>query len=174
MPSWSHDGQSIYFGSTRSGTSQIWKQSPQGGEPVQVTQHGGYTARSQWTGSTLIYSKTETFPATLCRVPVSGGEEVTVVRDLAYYGNFTVARDGIYFESATPGASVGSVAMFTPFSRPGATIEFLSFATGKVSRVMTIDRHAGHGFGVSPDGRTLLFGLADSFTEDLMLIENFR
>jgi len=64
--------------------------------------------------------------------------------------------------------------MFTPFSRPGATIEFLSFATGRVSRVLTLDRHAGHGFSVSPDGKTLLFGVVESFTEDLMLIENFR
>ena len=64
--------------------------------------------------------------------------------------------------------------MFTPFSRPGATIEFLSFATGRVSRVLAIDRHAGHGFAVSPDGRTLMYGQVDTFTEDLMLIENFR
>jgi hypothetical protein len=107
-------------------------------------------------------------------VPVAGGEEVTVVRNLAYYANYSVARDGIYFESSVPGTSVGSLAMFTPFSRPGATIEFLSFATGRVSRVLTLDRHAGHGFGVSPDGKTLLFGVVESFAEDLMLIENFR
>jgi hypothetical protein len=40
--------------------------------------------------------------------------------------------------------------------------------------VMTVDRHAGHGIDVSPDGRTLLFAQMDSFTEDLMLVENFR
>ena len=34
---WSADGKSIYFTSTRSKSSQIWKLSPSGGEPAQVT-----------------------------------------------------------------------------------------------------------------------------------------
>ena len=174
VPSWSRDGLWIYFGSTRSGRNEIWKVAPGGGEPVQVTQRGGLYAKESVDGRDLYYARGGAFPATICRVPVAGGEEVTVVRNLAYYANYSVARDGIYFESAAPGESVGSLAMFTPFSRPGATIEFLSFATGKVSRVLTIDRHAGHGFSVSPDGKTLLFGVVESFTEDLMLIENFR
>jgi serine/threonine protein kinase len=174
VPSWSRDGLWIYFGSTRSGRNEIWKVAPGGGEPVQVTQRGGLYAKESVDGLDLYYASTATFPATICRVPVAGGEEVTVVRNLAYYANYSVARDGIYFESSVPGTSVGSLAMFTPFSRPGATIEFLSFATGRVSRVLTLDRHAGHGFGVSPDGKTLLFGVVESFAEDLMLIENFR
>ena len=174
VPSWSRDGLWIYFGSTRSGRNEIWKVAPGGGEPVQVTQRGGLYAKESVDGRDLYYARGGAFPATICRVPVAGGEEVTVVRNLAYYANYSVARDGIYFESAAPGESVGSLALFTPFSRPGATIEFLSFASGKVSRVLTIDRHAGHGFSVSPDGKTLLFGVVESFTEDLMLIENFR
>jgi Tol biopolymer transport system component len=173
-PTWSRDGLWIYFGSTRSGRNEIWKVAPGGGEPVQVTRRGGLYAKESVDGRDLYYASTATFPATICRVPVAGGEEVTVVRNLAYYANYSVARDGIYFESSVPGTSVGSLAMFTPFSRPGATIEFLSFATGIVSRVLAIDRHAGHGFAVSPEGRTLLFGQVDTFTEDLMLIENFR
>jgi hypothetical protein len=32
----------------------------------------------------------------------------------------------------------------------------------------------GHGLDVSPDGRTLLFGEMDGFSEDLLLIENVR
>jgi Tol biopolymer transport system component len=174
VPSWSRDGLWVYFGSTRTGRDEVWKVAPGGGEPVQVTQRGGRYAKESVDGRDLYYARTQTFPATICRMPVAGGEEVTVVRDLAYYANFAVARDGIYFESSVPGTSVGSLAMFTPFSRPGATIEFLSFATGRVSRVLTLERHAGHGFAVSPDGKTLLFGVVESFTEDLMLIENFR
>jgi hypothetical protein len=93
---------------------------------------------------------------------------------MASYGNFAVARDGVYFESSPPNSPLGHTPMFTPFTRPEATIDFLSFATGKVTRVMTVDRHAGHGLDVSPDGKTLLFAQMDSFTEDLMLVENFR
>ena len=37
VPSWSRDGLWICFGSTRSGTDEVWKVAPRGGEPVQVT-----------------------------------------------------------------------------------------------------------------------------------------
>jgi serine/threonine protein kinase len=93
--------------------------------------------------------------------------------DFASYGNFAVASDGIYFEERLPGNPLGHTPDFTPFTRLEAAIDFLSFATGKVTRVLTLDRHAGHGLDVSPDGRTLLFAQMDDFTEDLMLVENF-
>ena len=174
VPSWSHDGQTIYFGSTRTGRYQIWKVSPRGGEPVQVTQQGGTYAKESVDGRYLYVARTGPFPPSLWRVPVSGGDEVQVVREMASYGNFAVARDGIYFESSPPNSPRGHTPMFTPFTRPEATIDFLSFATGQVNRVLTVDRHAGHGLDVSPDGKTLLFAQMDSFTEDLMLVENFR
>ena len=89
VPSWSRDGLWIYFGSTRSGRNEIWKVAPGGGEPVQVTQHGGLYAKESVDGRDLYYASTATFPATICRVPVAGGEEVTVVRNLAYYANYS-------------------------------------------------------------------------------------
>jgi eukaryotic-like serine/threonine-protein kinase len=174
MPSWSRDGRSIYFASTRTGKNQVWKMSPRGDELVQVTQHGGTYAKESFDGRYIYYSRQDTLLPTLWRAPVSGGEEVQVVRDMASYRSFAIARDGIYFESAPPGSSLGRFVMSMPFAKPGATIDFLSFATGRVSRAMTAARHAGHGLDVSPDGRTLLFGQIDSLTEDLMLVENFR
>ena len=174
VPTWSRDGQSIYFGSTRSGTFQIWKLSPQGGEPVQVTQHGGIYGKESVDGRYLYYSRTASLLASIWRVPVSGGEEVQVVPEIAGDLNFAVARDGIYFESSPPSSPLGHIPMLTPFTRAQATIDFLSFATGRVARVMTMARHAALGVDVSPDGRTLLFAQSDSFTEDLMLVENFR
>lgn len=107
-------------------------------------------------------------------MPVGGGEEVEVVSRLASYGNFAVASDGLYFEARLPGNPLGHTPDFTPFTRQEAAIDFLSFATGEVSRVVTLDRHAGHGLDLSPDERTLLFAQMDAFSEDLMLVENFR
>jgi Tol biopolymer transport system component len=182
VPSWSRDGRSIYFGSTRGGIGstrggqyQVWKVSPRGGDPVQVTQHGGTYAKESVDGRYIYYARTDSLLPMLWRVPVSGGEEVQVVRDMASYENFAVARDGIYFESSPPGNPLGyTIAVASPFIRPEATIDFFSFATRRVTRVLTVDRHAGRGLDVSPDGRTLLFAQMDSFTEDLMLVENFR
>jgi len=36
--------------------------------------------------------------------------------------------------------------------------------------VITLDPYGAHGFDLSSDGRTRLFGQMDSFTEDLMRI----
>jgi serine/threonine protein kinase len=173
VPSWSRDGQSIYFGSTRSGRYEIWRMSARGGEPVQVTHHGGTYAKESIDRQYIYYGRT--LPVTgVWRVPVTGGEEVEVVSRLASYGNFAVASDGLYFEERLPGNPLGHTPDFTPFTRLEAAIDFLSFATGKISRVLTLDRHAGHGLDLSPDERTLLFAQMDAFTEDLMLVENFR
>jgi sugar lactone lactonase YvrE len=104
---------------------------------------------------------------------IAGGEEVPVLREMASWANFAVAREGIYFESS-PASAPAHNPLRSPFTRPQTTIEFLRFATGQVTRVLTTDRHGGHGLDVSPDGRTLLFAQLDSFTADLMLVENFK
>jgi TolB protein len=41
-PSWSKDGQWIYFDSARSGQPQVWKIPANGGEAIQVTRDGGF------------------------------------------------------------------------------------------------------------------------------------
>ena len=43
VPSWSRDGQWIYFVSTRAGAiPDIWRVAPNGGEPIRVTRNGGF------------------------------------------------------------------------------------------------------------------------------------
>jgi serine/threonine protein kinase len=174
VPTWSRDGRSIYFASTRTGVYQIWKVSPQGGEPVQVTQRGGTYGKESLDGKTLYYAKLGGPRPTMWRVPVAGGEEVRIEINLASYSNFAVAREGIYFESLPPADQLGHVPMLSPFTRPESTIDFLSFATGKITRVVTVDRYAGHGMDVSADGHTLMFGQVDTLTEDLMVVEGFK
>ena len=173
VPNWSRDGQWIYFASTRTGKQQLWKMSPDGSHPVPVTQHGGAYAKESVDRRFIYYTRDDGL-ATLWRIPTAGGEEVQIARDMANWANFAVARDGIYFESSPPSTPLRPLPILSPFTRREATIEFLSFATGEIKRVLTIARYGGHGLDVSPDGRTLLFAQLDSFTEDLMLVENFR
>src|SRR6516225_7279261 len=44
VPSWSRDGKWVYFASDRTGAWQTWKMPAEGGQAVQVTKHGGFTA----------------------------------------------------------------------------------------------------------------------------------
>ena len=173
MPSWSRDGRWIYFASTRSGRQQLWKVSPEGGEPEPVTQHGGAYAKESFDGRYIYYARLDSALPTLCRVPAAGGEEVVVVPHMADWA-FAVARDGIYFKPSRPNAPPRPIPILSPFTRPEITIAFFRFVTGRTTQVLTIPRHAGHGLDVSPDGRTLLWAQLDSYTEDLMLVENFK
>jgi len=93
-------------------------------------------------------------------MPVSGGEESQVLPSV-FWRNFSLVKDGIYF-IPDPGTDWKS------------SIQFLSFATGKVKTVTPVSRFPTEGLSVSPDGRFLLFTQRDETGSDLMLVENFR
>src|SRR5262249_35422045 len=93
-PTWSHDGNWIYFVSNRSGDAQpwqVWKIPAGGGDAVQVTRLGGYNAFESKDGKTIYYTKSQSNVAPLWRVPAEGGEERQVIDSVALHA-FTVAR----------------------------------------------------------------------------------
>jgi Tol biopolymer transport system component len=156
--SWSRDGNWIYFGSPRTGRSEVWKVPIGGGKEVQVTRNGGGMACESFDGKAVYYTK-GTFSGALWKMPVNGGEESPVLPSVARR-SFCLVNEGIYF-IPEPGADRKS------------SIQFLTFATGKVKTVAPI---LGRpiGLSVSPDGRSLLFSQVDEEGSDLMLVENFR
>ena len=159
-PSWSRDGKWLYFASKR-GTEafQIWKIPVQGGDPVQLTRHGGISAVESTDSRYLYYSKFE--EGGVWRMPVQGREE-TQVLDLDGDGwpNWTLSAEGIYFLK------------FSKSSHP--TIQFLSFATGKTHPLWTLDREPGWGIGVASNGKSIVFTQDDFAESNLMMVENFR
>src|SRR3954447_15694959 len=99
--SWSHDGRSIYFMSSRSGQRQIWKMPSAGGAPTQITRRGGHTALESADGRFLYYAiggPEGELKGTggLWRVPVNGVDEVQVLPSVTFY-NFAIREDGLYF-----------------------------------------------------------------------------
>lgn len=62
-PFWSPDGKTLYFTSTREGGAQVWKVSPDSGDPVQVTRHslGVSGADLSPDGGSLLFSA-DVFP----------------------------------------------------------------------------------------------------------------
>ena len=90
-----------------------------------------------------------------------GGDETQVLESLVRWDGFVVVDAGIYF-IPTPAAGTAS-----------SSINFLSFATGKIRPVATTDRPAEE-LSVSPDGRWILYTQIDHDVSELMLVENFR
>jgi Tol biopolymer transport system component/DNA-binding winged helix-turn-helix (wHTH) protein len=159
-PSWSRDGKWLYFASKR-GTEafQIWKMPVQGGDPVQLTRHGGISAVESTDGRYLYYSKFE--EGGVWRMTIQGRDE-TQVLDLSGEGwpNWVLSSEGIYFLN------------FSKSSPP--TIQFLNFATGKTHIVWTLEREPGWGIAISNNGRSIIFSQDDFAESNLMMVENFR
>jgi hypothetical protein len=137
----------------------VWKVSTGGGEAVQVTRNGGGTAFESLDGKSIYYTK-GLAPGVLWKMPVSGGEESQVLPSVVWR-TFHLVNEGVYFISE-------------PAADGKSSVQFLSFATGKVKTVAPITAPPSSGLSVSPDGRSLLFSQVDESGSDLMLVENFR
>jgi Tol biopolymer transport system component/DNA-binding winged helix-turn-helix (wHTH) protein len=161
MADWSRDGKWIYFSSNRTGEFQIWKMPWRStgafGEAVQITKKGGRFASESPDSRFLYYLKADEAFAGLWRVPVSGGEEIQVV-DKIWNNNFAIADHGLYF-----------IAEGGP-----ATVQFLNFASRKLTTIATLPGDPAYGFSVAPDERSLLFSQYEEHGSDLMMVENFR
>jgi hypothetical protein len=145
----------------RSGASQVWKMRTDGSGAVQVTRQGGFAALESRDGAFLYYSKGTPHGYAVWRVPVDGGEEVEMAKVLPHWSSFAPVAQGLYFIArGKPNAS--------------ASIQFLSFADGKVRTLTAIMKPVMLGFTISPDGQSLLYTQIDQQGSDLMLVENFR
>jgi eukaryotic-like serine/threonine-protein kinase len=162
-PSFSRDGQSVFFSSNRSGSDEIWKIPASGGDLVQVTPNGEGRdlPKESPDGKFLYYMKGWPRHCSVWKMPVGGGEETMVLDSVDYKGLWAIWKEGIYF--------------FRPPETKGHSDLYLnSFATGRMTRVLTIDKPIGYGLAPSPDGRTVLYNQLDRAGTDLMLLENFR
>jgi Tol biopolymer transport system component len=161
VPSWSRDGQSIYFCSDRSGSDQLWKQSIHGGGAVQITQHGGFTGFESYDGKTLYYAKDG---GGLWSVPANGGTETLVTPALrsGYWGAWAVSETGIY--------------LIDNDVLPRPTIEFYDFRTRRLTAVMQIEYSPlddDPSLDASRDGRIVLFAQYRP-QSSIAMVENFQ
>jgi Tol biopolymer transport system component len=170
VPYWSRDGNWIYFASELSGTYdrngsyQVWKISPGGGPPVQVTRHGGIRPMES-PDAKFVYFTKDWNGLSLWRIPAAGGEEGHVLDIKGGWSGYTLAGDGIYYITGT----------LNPLQfSPQASIEFFRPSTGVRKHIVTIEKALNDFLSISPDGQFLLYTRLDRQTNELMLVENFR
>ena len=174
VPSWSGDGRWIYFASLRSGRLQVWKiPSDAGGEaavnPVQVTTDGGFHANESRDGTVLYYSKSRSPDNAIWRMPVAGGPEELLIDSVSSgWGNWEIARDGIYFVD-----NRGPAGQFVDTKWSVCFYRFRDRSVSEVVPLIHVPTRGGEGLGVSPDGRWILLGHVVN-ESDLMLVERFR
>jgi Tol biopolymer transport system component len=170
FPSFSRNGQWIYFTSNRTGERRIWKVAASGGAAVPVTSNAGYSPVESPDAAYLYYVESRAKPSLLWRVPVSGGDPVKVL-DRVALGNFAVLDQGIYYIER-PSGEGGFYALDGPSGK--SRLQYFDFATRRSTTVASNLGNVDAGLTVSRDGRRILYSRIDSAVDDLMLVENFR
>jgi Tol biopolymer transport system component len=157
-PSWSRNGKWIYFGSDESSNWEIWKTTPQGSPPIQMTHAGGREPFEDSRGGFVYYAKSAPTKG-IWRLPSGGGDE-TQITDVGTQGHWALGGTGIYY-----------------MSRPDA-LEFQDFTTMKRTAITTPGLHLGEGtanlMAASPDDRCILVTVLVRSESHLMLVRNFR
>jgi len=133
VPSWSRDGKYIYFASNRGmswESEQLWKVAAAGGEPSQVTYHGGFSAFESPDGKIVYYAKHRYQHPEIWQVPANGGAEsrVALVHP-STWASWAVTKNGILLLSEYE-SSASQLVYFDFASRsvhPLATLQKASF-----------------------------------------------
>jgi Tol biopolymer transport system component len=161
-PTWSRDGQWIYFYSNHEkGLFQLWKVALSGGSPVQVTSNGGVHAIESDDGHFLYYSKLD--QPGLWMAPLNGGGEKRILDQPPGFDwhSWVLGRGGVYYLNAR--------------DPQNATIEFFDFRKGEstpIARLKSAESY--HGLAASPDGRSLLYVQNESDDSYIMLVKHFH
>ena len=168
VPSWSRDGQWIYFASTRAGViADVWKVPADGGAAVRVTRNGGFEPRESPDGKSLFYldrplvALTIGGTASLMRLPLGGGQGERVLDRVRPF-LWSVAETGIVFVTREPDFDAIDVYRFS--DRRVARVGRLGF------RIPGSYTH----MSASHDGRWALATKMARFDSDLMRLDNFR
>jgi len=160
-PSWSRDGQWVYFFSDQGKDGAgVWKVPAGGGSPALAVPDVSRVLESV-DGAFLFYRGPG---GQIWKVPVAGGEPAPVVKISGPY--WTLSASGIY--------------VLDPDAAGGPAIQFFPFAGDKRPEVLRLAgspedyRFATDRVDVSADGRWILYAYRDRNESDIMLVENFR
>ena len=170
-PTFSRDGQWVYFCIVRAGEPRIWTMPPWRGEAIQVTDNAGTIAIESRDGRDLYYLDATTQPGAIWRQPLTGGASVNVIEGVAR-GIFDVVDRGIYYvDRSTPAANAAATG-----AAPAGDARLRSFGFATSRSTTVLDRLGDVGFGRSAtsDGRTVYFTRVDSSTDELMIVDDFR
>ena len=101
-PTWSRDGEWIYFSWSRSDGRDIWRVRVRTGSTERVTRGGGFIARESADGRTLFYISKSAHSPVMAQ-PLAGGAPRAVVACVAGTA-FSVNPQGIYYVPCADGA----------------------------------------------------------------------
>jgi len=160
VPSFSRDGRYIYFGSNRTGRSEVWRVAAGGGQEGQLTHEGGEHPLESLDGRTLYFLRTGLSSGQLMARSTAAGEERTVLPCVFGFG-YAVAPHGLLHVAC---GDLGPAKH---------ALLYWDVATGKDRTVATLEGDYLQGLSAFPDGQSIVYSRGTA-SSDLMMIENFR
>ena len=121
-PTWSRDGEWIYFSWSRSDSRDIWRVRVRTGATERVTRGGGFIARESADGRTLFYISKSVHSPVMAQ-PLAGGAPTTAVACVTGTA-FSVNPQGIYYVPCADGPAID----------PDSPVRVLDGATGATPR----------------------------------------
>lgn len=157
-PSISRDGRTLYFGSNRSGSWQIWALPfPDGGTPVQVTTDGGYLALENASGTTLYVARYGKPDLWECSLPACATTSRALPLHVTDWGNWTTTQQGVLSVERS-----GTTTRLLLWDEEDSTSSDFGTLPGLV--------RGQPGLTASRDQREILFTTVNDVQIDLMLI----
>ncbi len=156
FPTWSRDGRWIYFASDRSGRFEVWKSTPDGASPSQVSSGGGYFSAESYDGRWLYFTRDNNSVTSLSRQKTAGGAPAEKVVDKMRRW-FALGRGGVYY-----------------LPEAGKQIWYWDGVRGESHRVAETPHWVRWGLAVSSDERELCVTQSSLRGRDIMMIEYFR
>jgi len=167
-PSWSHDSEWIYFignSTPARGIERIYRCPAAGGDAMALSMMSGYLPLESFDGNMVYFAAGniagKTVLETTSLKPTGTESQVEGMPPLSFVANWTINGNGVYF---------------FPEQFP-KTLSYFDFATKEVRQIYEVGK--GHnsysmGLSVSPDGRYLLYNVAEPSSKDIMLVEHFH
>jgi len=160
MPSWSHDGEWIYFVSGGTAGQKLYRCPISGGDAVLLSEAGGWYPLESLDGETVYFPSSadrNVLNALSLKHP-SAESPLEGMPRVATYNMWTVGPGGIYFARAEAPQSVC----------------YFDFATKKSHLLFEAAKPFWPSLSVSSDGRWILYSQWDEDNADIMLVDHFR
>ena len=131
-----------------------------GGQQLQITKNGGYSAIASRDGQWLYYHNADGPYGPLRKISSEGAGDSEAIPLSVGRLAYTVTPAGVYFVSRS--------------DQDRYSLQMFRFATGKAAELAKLDYVPSVGLSVSTDERYVLLTKADQRGTDLLLVENFH